>query len=341
MGFFPRDAYEETLALLAHEFFHVWNVKALRPAAFVPFDYTREQYTRLLWWFEGATSYYDQLTLARAGLVEPKRYLRNLGQALTSLERTPGACKMSVEEASFLAWVKHYRPDENSPNSAVSYYLKGELVAFALDLALRGAGRSLDELLRTLLARHAVTGLPEDGVERAVAELLGPERTRAFFDAYVRGTARLAPELEGVGLRLLRRAAAGFDDKGGTPPKPDDGRPPAGWLGAELANGPKLLVQSVREGSPAARAGLYAEDEIVAEDGFRVDRNALWDRLCERGPEGTLRLTVFRRDELVEVTVRLGVAPEDTVWLEPVPDAPPEARAAFEAWCGSRWPPAR
>jgi predicted metalloprotease with PDZ domain len=341
MGFFPPDAYEETLALLAHEFFHVWNVKALRPAAFVPFDYTREQYTRLLWWFEGATSYYDQLTLARAGLVEPKRYLRNLGQALTSLERTPGACKMSVEEASFLAWVKHYRPDENSPNSAVSYYLKGELVAFALDLALRGAGRSLDELLRTLLARHAVTGLPEDGVERAVAELLGPERTRAFFDAYVRGTARLAPELEGVGRRLLRRAAAGFDDKGGTPPKPDDGRPPAGWLGAELASGPKLLVQSVREGSPAARAGLYAEDEIVAEDGFRVDRNALWDRLCERGPEGTLRLTMFRRDELVEVTVRLGVAPEDTVWLEPVPDAPPEARAAFEAWCGSRWPPAR
>ena len=123
--FFPPDAYEETLGLVAHEFFHVWNVKGMRPAALVPFDYGKEQYTRLLWWFEGATSYYEQLALSRAGIVDGKKLLRNLGQSLTQLERTPGARKMSAEEASFLAWVKHYRPDENSVNSAVSYYLKG------------------------------------------------------------------------------------------------------------------------------------------------------------------------------------------------------------------------
>jgi predicted metalloprotease with PDZ domain len=337
-GFFPRETYEETLGLLSHEFFHVWNVKRLKPAAFVPFDYAREQYTRLLWWFEGATSYYEQVALARAGLLPPERWLKALGKALTSLERTPGARKMSLEEASFLAWVKHYRPDENTPNSAISYYLKGELVAFALDLALRRAGRSLDDVLRTLYARHLDGGVPEDGVERVVAELLGEEKARAFFDRHVRGTAPLELELEAIGVRLRRRAAQGWDDKGGTPAPNGDGKPPAGFLGAELAPGPKLAVASVREGSPAHRAGLYAEDEIVAEDGFRVDRAQLWDRLCERGPGGRVELTVFRRDELVQVPVVLGPPAEDTVWLEPVPEAAPPQRAAFEAWSGGRWP---
>jgi predicted metalloprotease with PDZ domain len=338
-GFFPRKAYEETLGLLAHEFFHVWNVKRLRPAAFVPYDYAREQYTRLLWWFEGATSYYEQVALARAGLVPAKRWLETLGEALTSLERTPGARKMNLEEASFLAWVKHYRPDENTPNSAISYYLKGELVALALDLALRRAGRSLDELLRTLYARYAEGGVPEDGVEQVAAELLGEDAARRFFDRFVRGTEPLELDLEVVGLRLRRRAAGGLDDKGGTPGKNAEAKVNPGWLGAELAQGPKLQLASVREGSPAHRAGLYAGDEIVAEDGFRVDRAALWDRLCERGPGGKVRLAVFRRDELVEVEVTLGAPPEDTVWLEAVPEPTPEQRAAFEAWSAGRWPP--
>ena len=340
-AFFPRDAYEETLGLLAHEFFHLWNVKRLRPAAFVPYDYAREQYTRLLWWFEGATSYYENVALARAGLLEPRRWLELLGEALTALERTPGARKMSLEEASFLAWVKHYRPDENTPNSAISYYLKGELVAFALDLELRRRGRSLDDVLRVLYARFAETGVPEDGVERVVGEIAGSAAARSFFDRYVRGTEPLQLDLGVVGLRLRRRAASGFDDKGGKPAKADDRKPVAGFLGIELEPGPKLAVKSVREGSPAHAAGLYAEDEIVAEDGFRVDRAALWDRFCERGPGGKLRLTVFRRDELVEVTVALGPPAEDAVWLEPDPEATPGQRAAFEAWSGGRWPAAR
>jgi len=340
-GFFPRKAYEETLGLLAHEFFHVWNVKRLRPATFVPFDYGREQYTRLLWWFEGATSYYEQVALVRAGLLTPKRWLEALGEALTSLDRTPGARKMGLEEASLLAWVKHYRPDENTPNSAISYYLKGELVAFALDLALRRANRSLDELLRILYARHVEGGVPEDGVEAVAAELLGEEAARQFFDAFVRGTEPLELGLDVVGLRLRRRTSGGFDDKGGTPGKPaEGGRGVPGWLGAELAQGPKLQIGSVREGSPAHRAGLYAGDEVVAEDGFRVDRAGLWDRLCERGPGGKVRLTVFRRDELVDVEVALGTPPEDTAWLEAVPEPTPAQRAAFEAWSAGRWPPA-
>jgi len=337
-GFFPRKAYEETLGLLAHEFFHVWNVKRLRPAAFVPFDYTREQYTRLLWWFEGATSYYEQVALARAGLQPPKRWLEALGEALTTLERSPGARKTSVEESSFLAWVKLYRPDENTPNSTISYYLKGELVALALDLALRRAGRSLDDLLRALYERHAQGGVPEDGVERIAAELLGEAAARRFFDRFVRGTEPLELDLDVVGLRLRRRAASGLEDKGGTLAKGEDGKPPAGWLGIELGSGPKLTVAAVREGSPAQRAGLYAGDELVAEDGFRLERGTLWDRLCERGPGGRLRLTAFRRDELVDVEVVLGTLPEDTIWLEPVAEPTAAQRAAFEAWAAAPWP---
>jgi predicted metalloprotease with PDZ domain len=337
-GFFPKDAYGDTLALFAHEFFHVWNVKGLRPAAFVPYDYGREQYTRLLWWFEGTTSYYDELALVRAGLGEPKRYLKHLGEELTSLQRQPGAGKMSLEEASFTAWVKYYRPDENTVNSAVSYYQKGELVALALDLTLRRAGSSLDALLRTLIERHAARGLPEDGVERAAAEKLGDEAARAFFDRHVRGTAALELDLSQLGLAVKRRRAHGLDDKGGTPQPPGEPGPPPGWLGIALGSGPKLTVSSVREDSPAWRAGLYAEDELVAEGGFRLDRAALWDRLCERGPAGRLRLTVFRRDELVEVEVPLADAPEDALWLEPVAVPTAEQRSAFEAWCGAPFP---
>jgi len=337
-AFFPREAWEETLALAAHEFFHLWNVKRLKPAALVPYDYAREQYTRLLWWFEGVTSYYDRLALVRAGAGDAGRYLEHLGKEWTSLERQPGARKMSLEEASLTAWVKYYRPDENTPNSAVSYYQKGELVAWSLDLALRRAGRSLDELLRLLYARFTTGGVPEDGVERTAAELLGGPAARDFFDRYVRGTEPLAPDLDVIGLAARRRAAQALDDKGGTPPRKSGDDPAAGWLGAEMAAGPKLLVKSVREGSPAWRAGLYAEDEVVAESGFRVDRGGLWDRMRQVGAGGLLRLTVFRRDELVEVEVKLDAAPEDTVWLEPVA-APSEAqRAAFEAWSGAPLP---
>jgi predicted metalloprotease with PDZ domain len=239
--------------------------------------------------------------------------------------------------------VKYYRPDENAGNSSVSYYLKGELVALALDLALRRAGHSLDALVRTLWQRHAGRGgLPEDGVERAMAELVGEAESRAFFDRHVRGTAPLLADLEPllamVGTRLRRRAAHGLDDKGGAPPLKNGPKAKPGFLGAAIANGPRLMVQAVREGSPAWSAGLYAEDEIVAEDGFRVDRGALWQRFEERGPGGVLRLTVFRRDELVEVPVTLGEPPEDTVWLEAVPDATAAQREAFQAWAGVALP---
>jgi len=340
MGFAPREDYQETLSLAAHEHLHAWNVKKLRPAAFTPYDYSREQYTRLLWWFEGVTSYYDHLVLARAGILPAGRWLRHLGEEWTWLLRTPGAAKMSLEEASLTAWVKYYRQDENTGNSAVSYYRKGELVALALDLLLRRHGRSLDELLRLLLERHTRGGLPEDGVERAVGEWIGGAPARAFFDRQVRGTAVLEADLELLGLTLRVRPADGPDDEGGTPGKgggeDDDDESAPGWLGAELDA--DLCVESVREGGPAFRAGLYAGDEIVAEGGLRVDRKGLAARLRQRGPAGTLRLQLFRRDELMEVAVPLSAPPHDTAWLEPADEPTPAQRAAFQAWCGAGHP---
>ncbi len=337
-AFFPRAAYEETLALAAHEFFHLWNVKRLRPAALRPYDYAREQYTRLLWWFEGVTSYYDQLTLLRTGLGSPWGWMKHLGEQWTALARQPGAGKMSLEEASLTAWIKYYRPDENSPNSSVSYYLKGELVALCLDLELRRVGGSLDDLLRGLHARYAETGLPEDGVERAAAAVMGEAAARDFFDRFVRGTAPVEPGLDPMGLVLRWRTAQSLDDRGGTAARRDGDEPFPGWLGADIAAGPKLLVRTVREGSPAWRDGLYADDEILAESGFRVDRAALQDRMRALGPGGVLKLTVFRRDELLPVDVTLSEPPADVAWLEPVPDPTPAQRAAFQAWTGAALP---
>ena len=136
-GFRPQKAYEEFLTLAAHEYFHLWNVKRIKPRALVPFDYSRESYTALLWAMEGITSYYDNLITRRAGLMEVDRYLETVGENLSALMATPGRAVQSLADASRCAWIKYYRPDENSPNSSISYYLKGEIVALLLDLEIR------------------------------------------------------------------------------------------------------------------------------------------------------------------------------------------------------------
>src|SRR5262249_40248150 len=165
------ETYRTFLGLASHEYFHAWNVKRIKPVAFTPYDLEREQYTSLLWAFEGITSYYDDLLLVRSGLISEQDYLEVLGRNITSLLRTPGRSHQTVSEASWDAWIKYYRPDENTPNAQVSYYLKGSLVALALDLTIRSRTRgrkSLDDVMRTLWARFGQTGeaVPEDAIER-------------------------------------------------------------------------------------------------------------------------------------------------------------------------------
>jgi predicted metalloprotease with PDZ domain len=151
----PSDGYVNLLGLISHEYFHTWNVKRLRPREFARYDYARENYTGLLWFFEGFTSYYDDLFLLRSGLIDESRYLKLVSRTLSNVAATPGRLVQSVAKASFDAWVKYYRNDENTPNATISYYAKGALVALAFDLTLRAGGSgSLDDVLRRLDAQR-------------------------------------------------------------------------------------------------------------------------------------------------------------------------------------------
>ena len=198
------DGYLNLLGLASHEYFHSWNVKRIKPAAFMPYDLTREGYTRQLWAFEGATSYYDDLALVRSGVIDDARYLELLGRAITQVLRTPGRHVQSVGDSSFDAWIKFYRQDENSPNVVVSYYAKGSLVAAALDLTLRKRGRAtLDDVLRALWERYgrAGVGVPEGAIDAIVAEIAGDDM-RDFFARFVAWHRRSAARRT---ARLVRR----------------------------------------------------------------------------------------------------------------------------------------
>ncbi|NTX54473.1 M61 family metallopeptidase [Myxococcus sp. CA039A] len=341
---FPRTAlstgrgWEDLLTLAAHEYFHLWVVKRVKPRALVPFDYSKENYTSLLWAFEGTTAYYDNLIVRRAGLMSAQRYLTRMGETLTALHSTPGRRTQTLLEASLVSWVKHYRPDENSPNSAISYYLKGEVVSALLDLEIRRATsdtRGLDDVLRLLWRRHGDgSGVNEDGVEAAANEVAGVDLT-PFFDRALRTTEELDfSVLAHVGLEMNFRIRESASDRGGTPPKGKESKP-KGWLGVTLKG--SATVATVLDGSPAQDAGLYAEDDVVALDGWKADGAALMSRCEDRKPGETVRVTVFRRDRLVEVPVVLGAKPAEAVWLSRV-DKPSEAqKSAYQAWLGAPW----
>ena len=346
-SFAQKSAYEDFLLLVAHEFFHLWNVKRLRPAAFTPYDWGGENHTRLLWAMEGITSTYEVMALRRAGLVSEQRFLEIWAERLTQLLRTPGRLRTSLAQASFDAWIKHYRPDESTQNTTVSYYLKGSIVGFLLDLELRrrsGGARSLDDLLRALFERHGQPpGLPEDGVEQAALELLGGESGLAgWFERAIRATDELQLEeaLAAVGLRAVLHAAAAADDKGSAEANPSDAPAASSgraWLGASLRDKDGALeVTSVAEGSPAQANGIAAGDELIALDGFRSDLKA---RLGRAQPGQTLRLSLFRMDELFEVAVPLAAAPRDTVTIVPDEKATPEQKELRRKWLGGEWPP--
>ncbi|HYY52008.1 MAG TPA: PDZ domain-containing protein [Myxococcales bacterium] len=345
-SFVQKSAYEDFLLLVAHEFFHLWNVKRVRPSAFTPYDWTRENHTRLLWAMEGLTSTYEVLALLRARLITPQRFLEIWAERNTQLLRTPGRLRTSLAQASFDAWIKHYRPDESTVNTTVSYYLKGSIVGFLLDLELRrrsGGARSLDDLVRALFEKHGrPPGLPEDGVEKAAIELIGDRTLHEWFQRAVHSTEELQLEeaLSGVGIEVVTAPASGADDKGRA--EADPGEVPAadartrGWLGATLREKAGALeIASIAEGSPAQAAGLAAGDEIAAADGFRTD---LKQRLGRTQPGQTLRLSIFRMDELLEVVLKVAAAPRDTVTFIPNPKATPDQLGARERWLGARWP---
>jgi predicted metalloprotease with PDZ domain len=299
----------------------------------VPYDLAAEAYTRLLWAFEGITSYYDDLALVRSGVIPAARYLEVLGRTVTGVLRAPGRLRQSVAESSFDAWIKFYRQDENSPNALVSYYAKGSLVALALDLTLRQRGRSLDDVMRALWQRYGRTGIgvPEDGVERIAGEVAGAD-LRSFFGRFVEGTEDLplAELLADFGVTLELRPAHGAGDRGG---KAASGPLPRASLGARVGADMKLV--HVYSGGAAERAGLAPGDQLVALDGLKASSDTLRALLDRTAPGETVGVHAFRRDELLEHRLTLVAPALDTCVLRLADDAPPPALERRAAWLGT------
>jgi len=332
------ERYRTFLGLASHEYFHTWNVKRIKPTAFAPYDLDSENYTTLLWAFEGITSYYDDLALVRCGLIEKKDYLELLGRSITTHLRTPGRTIQSLAESSFDAWIKYYRQDENSPNAAVSYYVKGSLVALCLDLLVRDRTRgrkSLDDIMRALWRRHGLTGagVEEDGIERLAAEATGLELDR-YFDDWLRSTRELPLKalLAAHGVAMELRPAESAQDKGGRPARSKSAAGLA-MLGIRArAHDDDTAVTHVLEGGAAQGTGIAAGDVIVAVDGLRPGRAGLDAALAKRRPGERVTIHAFRRDELMTFDAQLRRAEADTCVLAESPNG----KRLRERWLGRR-----
>ena len=334
-AFEPKDDYLRVLDVTSHEYFHLYNVKRIRPAAFVPFDYTREMYSRLLWWMEGATDYFAGLVLRRAGLVSPKKYLEQLARLAKRLLETPGRDSLSLEDASFLSWVDYYQPFEETPNQSVSYYVKGHLVAMCLDLEIRHRTEtraSLETVLRALWDGHGRTGqgIGEDELLPVMHRATGLDLT-PFFERYVRGTDEL-----NLGT-FAGHAGLSFGPK---PKAPEDESPLAGYLGVRVEGAEGAArIRHVLRNTPGRQAGLTPGDEIVAIDGVKVTADK-FEKALQRHPPGTAaEITLFRRGRLRRVSVTMGVPPPETYVFSPVEAADEHARRVYESWLGATWEP--
>ncbi|NDD64728.1 MAG: M61 family peptidase [Acidobacteria bacterium] len=310
-AFSSEAGYRRFLGLESHEFFHTWNVKRLRPVALGPFDYQRENYTRGLWVAEGITSYYGDLILRRAGLLSSGEYLGGLAGVISGYEGQPGRLRQSAETSSFDTWIEHYRPDENSINTAISYYTKGELLGLVLDLEIRArtnGGRSLDDVMRRLMENH---GLPKPGFTDAelratFEEVLGGDLTD-FWSRYVAGVDEIDFDaaLRKVGLTLVKSWQPGTPYANSRTERP-------GTIGlryrAASPQSDRVVISNVVEGLPAYEGGLNSGDELISIDGQRIDAGNAARRINDLRAGQRISVAVFRRERMR--TFELTAAPK-------------------------------
>ena len=301
------EGYTTLLGLISHEYFHTWNVKRMKPREFLPYDYAQENYTQMLWFFEGFTSYYDDLMLHRAGLIDHAQYLRLLAKAINQVQQTPGRLVQSVARASMDAWIKYYRQDENTPNATVSYYTKGSLVALCFDLSLRAGGKglkttSLDAVMRLLWKQsHAdekgAGGITQADFAVALRQLSGRSYERQIA-AWVHGTEELPVQelLEAHGVSATAEPGASL--------------PMAQRLGLRVSESSgALLIKNVLRGGLAEKAGLCAGDEWLAVDDWRIHKLEDMGLLC--GSAEQTVATVSRDKRLLRLKLTLpGVTQE-------------------------------
>lgn len=287
------DDYISLLGLFSHEYFHLWNVKRIKPEVFLNPNLDCEVYTRQLWIFEGITAYYDNLNMVRAQVLTPKEYLKILQDDLNIMLQTPGMDMQTLEESSFDAWIKYYQPDENSVNACVSYYLKGCLVALALDLLIIKSSKrkqSLADIMQVLWQQYGRIGLglPENYFEHVTFEVTGEDYSH-FFDTKLRSTEplELKEAFESVGVIYKAKAPAVLDN-----------------LGIKVVNDQgKVTVRTVLTGSPAQQAALAPNDIIIAVNNFAVNIATLEGTITSQPIGELLSLHVIRNDILLELSM--------------------------------------
>ena len=310
-----RQSYFGWLEFVSHELFHAWNGKRLRPTELGPFDYENENLTESLWIVEGVTDYYAELLVHRAGFSSQVEYLDALSNKIEEVQGTPGRAVQSASLASQDAWIKFYRPDENTTNSSVSYYAKGYVLGFVLDAKIRKASngvRSLDDVLRAAYQKFSAGKGYTPAEFRAVTEQVAGISLGSLWDGAVDGTAELdyTEALDLLGLRF----------RPVDPVRPD--RPGRAWLGANTRNDAgRLVVSQVRRDGPASAAGLNVDDEIIAIDEIRVRADQLTPRLDQYRPGDRVKLLVARREQLMTIELAFGVEPARQWRLEVNPAA--------------------
>ena len=319
-----RERYVDWLSLASHEYFHLWNVKRLRPIELGPFDYERENYPRSLWIAEGLTDYYADVVLIRAGLVSRDEYLHSLSTAIRALQSTPGRLVQPVESASFDAWIKQYRPDENSINTSISYYTKGAVLGFVLDAHIRAAtngAKSLDDVMRLAFARFSgARGFTPEDFRKTASEVAGTD-----LGAWFRAALETTDEID------YRQALAWYGLAFG-PSKVKDEDAARARLGATVSDTDgRLIVTNVPRGTPAFDAGVNPGDEIVAIDNLRVTADQYVARL-EGLPAGKrVALLVARHD--AQKTLAVTIAdPAPPTWELQISQPIADQQARLTAW---------
>lgn len=317
-------AYIGLLALFSHEYFHAWNIKRIKPVAFSPYDHDHKNYTNQLWFFEGVTSYYDDLALVRAQVISPEQYVEGLSKLLTRYSRNGGRKVQTLAESSFDAWIKFYQPNENSINATVNYYHKGAIVALCVDLALRQQGASLDEVMRYLWQHY---GLPEEGIPEGEIEKIINNHSQGTLGEwlkkalYTTQTLVLDDLLSQVGIALRDVYSVLEEDIVGNK------------LGCSLTKTQNsIFIAQIFEGGAACLAGLSAQDELVAINGLKVDAESYIKIIKRLKGQETIRVDFFRQDSLknLSMTVQMPVPDTLEMTLLPLEEQTPAQRR--QAW---------
>jgi len=303
-----RKDYVKWLGTIAHEFFHVWNVRHMRPLDLAQYDYQNEQYTSELWLAEGLTSYYDNLLLSRAGLITPKEYMELLASDIYQLETTPGRLLRPVTEASLDAWIRHYQPNPNTLNSTISYYIKGAVIGFVLDTHLRknSKGRhDLDEVMRKMYSLYSSRPYSAEAFEKTVVEVGGAEAGKLLRTLT---TTTVEPDVDAAldwyGLELNRGAVLITGEQGEAPLRSD-----LGILWDSKI--PGMVVSAVLDGRSGSAAGLMAGDEVLAIGGERLTPERLESLLSSFEPGERTELIISRRDRILRLDITLDTAIPD------------------------------